>query len=187
MNEKEQLKLATEEFLNQVGKNKKNSPRLSIDPKTEDLAVVGDPNDIPTHPGDYKITFLYPSEELTEEDKARMVKLDVLDYYKATMEYKNKRIKPLYRGKIVNLLTQLAVDTKVLRGDGYTNELDAESLGTVLLEHTDKIGQLIHYVLGVPESQIEYMSPYEVINFLNQLLANEPNILVDSSLFLAQL
>ena len=100
------------------------------------------------------------------------------------MHYKNKRIKPLYRGKVIALLTKITTQVKILRGDGYTSDLDNMSLSQALLEHPEDLVEIAKIVLGVPESQVEYITPKSLIDFVTQLIHNENNILKEAHHFL---
>ena len=47
-----------------MDENSQPSPQLSIDPDTQKMAVVGDPNQIKPTNGDYTLTFLYSPDEI---------------------------------------------------------------------------------------------------------------------------
>lgn len=168
-----------------IDENDSPAPYLSVDPKTQTPAVVGDPNEIPTGAPDYSLTFMYPAEVLSEDDKAKMAKIEEINHYQAVVRYQNKRIKPLYRGKIISLLTKLLTAVEVVRGEGYTSDLDTLALGKALLEHPEDMAEIARIVLDVPESQLEYISPKSLSIFVTQLIHNEKNILKESHNFLA--
>ena len=166
--------------------NASDAPHLSTDPDTQKPSVVGDPNKIEEKRGTYKITFAYPADKLTAEDKTRMKKDEKTGYYLAEMTYVDKHIKPLYRGRIVVLLTELTSKLGVIDLGGYTSEFAMESMGKVLLNDTEKIAELARMILGIPEEQVEYMMPYSLAEFFVQIFQNEPNIIGESANFLSR-
>lgn len=180
-----QIAQATQELKGEIDNNSQPSPYLSIDPETEKPAVVGSPTEIPISLGNYRLKFYYPPEEVSETDKKRMAYDEETGYYVAAMTFEGKRVKPLYRGKVVVMLTDIFSQAKVIRGDGYTSELDDLALGTAVLEQADKIAELAKVVLGIPANQLEYLPPNQLIVFMSQLFKNEPNILKESSNFLS--
>lgn len=184
MNPKD-IEKATKELKDSIDENATSAPHLSVDPKTEKPSVVGDPNEIPVGLGNYSLVFYYPPEDISEEDKKSMVLDKETGYYKAQVNYTKKRVKPLYRGKVVVMLTEIFSYAKVIRGDGYTSDLDDYALGAAVLDQIDKVAKLAQVVLGIPDSQLEYLPPNQLIKFLNQLHQNEPNILKESSNFLS--
>lgn len=170
-----------------IENNASDAPHLSTDPDTQKPSVVGDPNKIGNERrGTYTITFAYPADQLTNEDKQRMRLDEKTGYYLADMTYVDKRIKPLYRGRIVVLLTELTAKMGAIDLEGYTSDFSTTSMGRVLLNDTDKLAELAKMILGIPDEQIEYMMPYSLANFFVQIFQNEPNIIGESANFLSQ-
>lgn len=173
-----QIKQAMEE-------NAQDSPVLNIDPDSGKPSIVGNPNNIPQNKGNYSIDFLYPSDMVKEEEKANLVLDKKTGYYKATVHYTGKRIKPLYRGMLVVKLTNLFASAGVLKEHGYKKDISDYALGEAFQEHILDVADIARSVLGIPEDQVEYISPNSLVTFLNDLLKNEPNILEESYNFLA--
>lgn len=166
--------------------NSKSSPQLSIDPDTQKMAVVGDPNQIKPTNGDYTLTFLYSPDEITEIDKENMKYREETDEYAAEIKYLGKRVKPLYRQKIDLLLADLFEQMGVLDQTGFDSSKVQERSPYVLLDNIDKMAEIAYLVCGIPKDQIDHLDPLGLADFLAQLLANEPNILKESVAFLAQ-
>lgn len=170
-----------------IDNNASDAPHLSTDPDTQKPSVIGDPNKIENKRGTYTVTFAYPEDQLSAEDKNRMrTDKNLPGYYLADMTYVDKRIKPLYRGRIVVLLTELTSKLGAIDLDGYTSDFSMENMGKVLLNDTDKIAELARMILGIPDDQIEYMTPYSLAQFFVQIFQNEPNIIGESANFLSQ-
>lgn len=178
------IEQATKQLVNSIDNNSQLSPHLSIDPESNTPAVVGDPNEIPTHKGNYKIVFMYHPDEISDEDKRKMTFDKSTNHYLAEMSYENRHVKPLIRGKVVQVLTRIATKAKIVREDGYTSDLDLQALGQSILDSPEDIAELMKLILHIPESQLEYISPKSQIGFINQLFDNEPNILKESVNFL---
>lgn len=172
-----QIKKAMEE-------NAQDSPALNIDPDSNKPAIVGNPNNIPQHKGDYTIRFMYPADMVKEEEKANMVLDEETGYYVATVKYTNKRIKPLYRGSIVVRLTSLFTAAGLLKEEGYKKELSDYALGEAFQKHIEDIAIIAKEVLGIPEDQLEYIAPKSLTQFIVDFMHNEPNILNESYNFL---
>lgn len=175
---------ASKELGEAIKNNAQPTPYLTIDPESETPAVVGNPNEVPTKSGDYIIYFYYPEEEISDLDKAKMEYDADTRCYISKVTYEKRRVKPLYRGKIVTLLTKLMTEVNVVRKDGYTEDLDLYALGQALLNNPTDIANVAKLVLDIPDSQIPYIAPKSLIGFVNQLLDNEPNILKESQNFL---
>lgn len=170
-----------------IDNNASDTPHLSTDPDTLKPSVVGDPNKVENQRGTYSLTFAYPEDQLTAEDKARMRQDPKLKgYYLADVTYVDKRIKPLYRGRIVVLLTELTSKLGAIDLSGYTSDFSMENMGKVLLNDTEKLAELARMILGIPQEQIEYMTPYSLAHFFVQIFQNEPNIIGESANFLSQ-
>ncbi len=167
-----------------IDNNAKDSPRISIDPDSQKMAVVGDPNNVKPTRGDYKLTFLYPEDEVSVGDKELMTYREATHEYAATVTYSAKRVKPLYRSKVVLLLSRIFADTEVFEKDGYTTEYLQNHIGGVLVEHIEDIAEIARMTLGVPREQVEYMDEESLAGFINQFLENEPNIMAEAANFL---
>lgn len=169
-----------------IDRNSTDSPAMSIDEKANKLSVVGDPNVIKPTKGNYTLTFAYPADEVSEEDKAKMTLNDNGDYV-ATVKYEGKRVKPLYRSKIALRLAQIMVAMDVMNADGYSTEHLQNRATLILADHIEEIGEIARMTLGIPAEQMEYMQPEDLASFFVQLMDNEPNILKESVGFLGLL
>lgn len=178
-------KATGEKLKKAMDENTQDSPSLNIDPATNKPSIVGNPNNLPQKSADYTLVFMYPPEMVKEEEKANMVLDEKTGYYKATVHYKNKRIKPLYRGSVIVRLTSIFTATGVLKEKGYKKDVESYNLGEAVFSHIDDVAALAKEILGVPEDQIEYISPQSAADFLSDLLTYEPNILNESYNFLA--
>lgn len=169
-----------------IDNNSTDAPAMSIDPKTQQVSVVGDPNKINTTNGNYKISFVYPAESLTEEDKAKMKKsTDNEGEYIATVEYIGKRVKPLHRTTVAMDIADMLVKMDVLTNDGgYNTDGLGRRAARVFLENIDTIARIAKNVLDIPEEQIGYMSPDSLVEFFVQLMNNEPNLIKEAAGFL---
>lgn len=169
-----------------MDENSKDSPQLSIDPDTQKMAVVGDPNQIKPSNGDYTLTFLYAPDEITDMDKQSMKYREDTDEYAAEIKYTGKRVKPLYRQKIDLLLADLFEQMGVLDTTGFDTARVQDQSPVVLLDNIDKVAEIAYLVCDIPKDQIDHLDALGLADFLAQLLANEPNILKESVAFLAQ-
>ena len=116
----EDLNKAAQVIKDGIDKNSQPSPSLSIDPDTNKMSVVGDPNETKPTKGNYKLSFLYPADMVSAEDKARMKYQEDTDEYLAVVNYENCRVKPLYRTKITLLVSRILSDMGVIDKDGLS-------------------------------------------------------------------
>ena len=161
------------------------TPTLSIDPETSKPAIVGDPTRLREEKGTYTLTFAYPSEETSAEDKTHMKKQEKTGYYLAEIKYENIRIKPLYRARIAVLAAKVLADANIIKLDGYTTAKNIELLGEAFLTHTDDILEIIKMMLNVPQDQLEYLLPHQPGFFFVQLFQNEPKLIEEADNFLS--
>ena len=160
-----------------IDNNMQDSPAVSIDPKSNNVSVVGDPTN-----GDYTIVYEYLPEEISATDRS------MLDYdpntkrYTGTLHYKNKRVKPLYRTKVSSILLTILTDIGVLTEEGYTSSALQAHVGEVFINHTEDILELASLVLGERKERLEHAR--ELFTFLVQLIENEPNIINETNNFL---
>lgn len=169
-----------------IDHNAADSPALSIDPESNKMSIVGDPNNTQPTSGDYQLTFLYPADSLTSDDKAKMVYHEETDEYSATVKYGKRRIKPLYRMRVTLLVARVLEDMNVINKDGYNSDMVTNLAGGILLDHIEDIAEIARMVLGVPREQMDYMDSDGLAGFFNQLMENEPNLIRESVVFLTQ-
>lgn len=184
MNDKE-IADVTAELSGAVRENATDNPHLSIDPDTEKTSVLGDPMKVDVPRGTYSVTFSYEEDEVTAEDKQRMKLNPKTGCYEVVMNYTDKRIRPLYRGKIVITLTNLLSEIGVIKFDGYTDEIAGYTLANVFYDHTDDVAELVRMVLDVPKEQLGHITPRSLADFFVQLIKNEPNIVAECNNFLS--
>lgn len=166
-----------------IDNNAKESPRLNIDPDSQKMAVVGDPNEVKPKTKPYSLVFCYPEDMVNEEDKLRMKKVG--DEYVASVSYPNVRVKPLYRTKVAMTVTNIMVDLGVITKDGYSSEMVNAISAKLLTNHLVEIAELVELVLDVPKEQVPYLNAGCLYEFFTTLLDNEPNILQEGTNFLS--
>lgn len=166
-----------------IDNNAQDSPRLNIDPDSQKMAVVGDPNNIKPKNKPYTLVFCYPEDMVNEEDKLKMRKVG--NEYVASVSYPNVRVKPLYRTKVAMTITNIMVDLGVITRDGYTSEMVNTISARLLTNHLVEIAELVELVLGVPKEQVPYLNAGCLYEFFTTLLDNEPNILQEGTNFLS--
>ena len=182
----EELNPQAQSIKDAIDNNSADSPALSIDPKTSKVSVVGDPNNTQPTSGDYKLTFLYPADELTAEDKSKMTYHKDTDEYSATVAYGKCRVKPLYRMKVTLLVARVLADMKIVNKDGYNTDMVTNQAGQILIDHIEDLAEIARMVLGVPREQMDYMDSEGLSGFFNQLMDNEPNLVKEAVVFLMQ-
>lgn len=169
-----------------IDNNASDAPALSIDPDTQQTAVVGDPNKIQATNGNYVIKFVYPANQLSEDDKARMKKSEENDdEYIAEVTYVGKRVKPLHRTTVAMNLAEMLTKMGVLTDDGgYSTDGLGRRAARVFLDNIEILANVAKVTLDIPEEQIQYMSPETLVEFFVQLLNNEPNVVKEAASFL---
>lgn len=170
-----------------IDANGTDAPTMSIDPKTSQVSVVGDPNQIEHKPGNYEITFSYPKEALSEEDKNSMKFNEETGEYEATVKYYDKRVKPLYRMTVAMDLADVLSKADILLQDGsYTTEHITNQTVRVFLDNIETLARVARVVLDIPEDQLGFATPDSLIGFFNSMMFNEPNLLKEAANFLEQ-
>lgn len=170
-----------------IDKNASDAPVLSIDPKSSQVSVVGDPNRVEPTPGDYELTFSYPADSLGEEDKMKMKLNEETGEYEATVKYYSKRVKPLYRMTVSMDLAEVLSKAEILLQDGsYTTDNITKQTIRVFLDNIEVLARVARLVLDVPDDQLAFVTPDSLIGFFIQMMPNEPNIIKEASAFLEQ-
>ena len=169
-----------------VNANNTNSPQLSIDPASDRVAIIGDPNEIKPTDGTYKLSFRFQEDEVSESDKAKMVKDETTGEYCYSVTYEHKRVKPLYREKITLIVIDLFEKLGVISENGYSIENLKPNPGSVLVDNIEEIATIAQLTCGIPKDQIENLDPTGLAEFISQFLVNEPNILKEAVVFLVQ-
>lgn len=168
-----------------VDNNATDNPHATIDPTSGKMAVVGDATeiDVPTYA--YEVEFEYTPEMLTADDKKSCKEVD--GRYYLTLTYQNKRVKPIYRTKVVMILTRILADAMIIDAEGYSSDyVEGNMIMKILDEHLEDVLDLAHFVLGVEKSQLEYMTMPSLGIFFGDLIKNEPNIIEECVNFLSQ-
>ena len=172
-----------EKLKDAVDNNATDNPHVAVDPATGKMAVVGDATalEVPTYK--YEIEYEYLPELLTAEDKKNCKEID--GKYYLTLTYADKRVKPVYRTKVVMVLTRVLADAMVVDAEGYSSDyLEGNMVMKILDEHLDDILDIARMVLGVEKEQLEYMTLPSVGNFFADFIKNEPNIIEECVRFL---
>lgn len=168
-----------------IENNATDAPHLSVDPESDRVSVVGNPNEINTTKGEYNVTFAYPADKVSEEDKLKMRLNQDTGYYEVDVKYVDKRIKPIYRAKILFTLIDILTNMDLMDESGYNSNVTEYAIGKALIDQTDNIATLARMILGIPDEQIQYLMPKALINFFVQIFQNEPNIIGESNNFLS--
>lgn len=168
-----------------IDDNAQDTPRLNIDPDSQKMAAVGDPNNIKPANKPYSLVFIYPANAVSEEDKLKMIYLKETDEYGAVSTYPNVRVKPLHRTKVALVVTDIMRDLGVLTQEGYSSDNVDEVTAHALTNHLPELAELAELVLDIPSEQVKYLNAGCLYEFFNTLLENEPNILQEGSNFLS--
>lgn len=169
-----------------IDNNASDAPALSIDPDTQQTAIVGDPNKIASTNGNYTIKFVYPADQLSDDDKARMKPSeDNPDEYVAEVTYVGKRVKPLHRTTVAMNIAEMLTKMGVLTDDGgYSTDGLGRRAARVFLDNINVLADVAKTTLDIPEDQLQYMSPDTLVEFFVQMMNNEPNIVKEAASFL---
>lgn len=168
-----------------IDNNATDNPHATVDPTTGKMAVVGDATEIEVPNFQYKIEYEYLPELLTAEDKKQCKEVD--GKYYLTLTYTNKRVKPIYRTKVVMILTRVLADALVIDAEGYSSDfVEGNIIMKILDEHLDDVLEIARMVLGVEREQLEYMTMPSLGIFFGDFLRNEPNIIEECVNFLSR-
>lgn len=168
-----------------IDNNDTDNPYATIDPTTGKMAVVGDATKLEVENRQYEIEYEYTADMLTPEDKAQCKEVD--GHYLLKLTYPNKRVRPIYRVKVVMILTRILADALVVDTEGYSSDyVESTMLFKILDDHLEDVLDIAHMVLGVNKEQLEFMTMPSLADFLATFLNNEPNIIKECVNFLSQ-
>lgn len=172
--------------LNEGFHSKDEAPTPSITPDTKSTVVVGNPNEVgPKQILPYQMVFNYRPDEVTEEDKKKMVYLEDTDEYSVGIEYKNVRVRPLIRTKVAALFLDICIAIGVVTESGITAGDIEKATVVSLIDQTEKLAQLAQLVLGLDEAQVLHLNPGCLFDFFVTLNKNEPNLKHEGNNFLS--
>lgn len=170
-----------------IDKNSTDAPTMSIDPKTSQVSVVGDPNKVESTSGDYSITFSYPASEVSDLDREKMKLNEETGEYEATIKYTNMRVRPLHRTTVAMDVAEILAQADVILRDGsYTSDTITRDTIKVFLLNIDKLANIAKVTLNITDEQLQYIRPDSLVEFFIQMLDNEPNVIKESAAFLPQ-
>lgn len=168
-----------------IDSNATDNPHATVDPTTGKMAVVGDATELEVPNYKYQIEYEYTSEMLSPEDKKQCREVNGEFYLKLT--YANKRVKPIYRTKIVMILTRILADAMIIDAEGYSaDHLEGSMIMKVLDDHLDDVLDIARMVLGVDKEQLEFMTMPSLGIFFGDFIKNEPNIIEECVGFLSR-
>lgn len=168
-----------------IDNNATDNPHATVDPATGKMAVVGDATQIETKNYKYEIEYEYTEDMLTPEDKAQCREQDGRYFLKLT--YSDKRVRPIYRTKVVMILTRVLADALIIDAEGYSSDfVEGKMIMNILDEHLDDVLDIAHMTLGVDRTQLEFMTLPSLGGFFADFLRNEPNIIEECVNFLLQ-
>lgn len=168
-----------------IDNNATDNPHATVDPTTGKMAVVGDATQIETKNYKYEIEFEYTEDMLTPDDKAQCREENGRYFLKLT--YSDKRVRPIYRTKVVMILTRVLADALIIDADGYSSDfVEGKMIMSILDEHLDDVLDIAHMTLGVNREQLEFMTLPSLGTFFADFLRNEPNIIEECVNFLLQ-
>lgn len=174
-----------EKIKNAVDNNATDNPHATVDPTTGKMAVVGDATELEVPTYQYEIEYEYTPEMLTAEEQRQCKEID--GRYYLTLTYSDKRVRPIYRTKVVMILTRVLADALIIDAEGYSSDyVEGSMIMKILDEHLDDILELARMVLGVEKSQLEFMTMPSLGNFFAGLIKNEPNIIEECVNFLSR-
>lgn len=173
------------DFQKGMDANNTDAPVMSIDPKTSQVSVVGDPNKIADTKGEYDLTFTYPEDMLTEEDKARMTLNEESGEYEATIHYGHKRVKPLYRTTVAMNVADVMMKAHLFMED-FSYNSDSVTRNTIrsVVANIKPIAEIAQVTLDIPDDQVQYIKPDSLAAFFIDMMHNEQNVLKESAGFL---
>lgn len=168
-----------------IDNNDTDNPYATVDPATGKMAVVGDATKLDVKNFQYEIEYEYTADMLTAEDKAQCKEIDGRYFLK--LIYTNKRVRPIYRTKVVMILTRILADALVVDTEGYSSDfVEGQMIMKILDEHLDDVLEIARMVLGVDKERLEFMTMPSLADFLATFLNNEPNIIKECVNFLSR-
>ena len=123
---------------------------------------------------------------LTAEDMKNCRKDDD-GYYYLKLTYTGKRVRPIYRTKVVMILARILADAMIIDTTGYSSDyIEGNMTLKIIDDHLDDVLDMAVMTLGVPRDQLEFMTMPSLAGFFADLIRNEPNIIEECVNFLSQ-
>lgn len=165
---------------------KDDAPTPTITPDSKTTVVVGNPNEVGKKElRPYQLVFNYAADEVSEEDKEKMVYIEETDEYSIGIEYKNVRVRPLIRTKVAALFLDICLVIGVVADSGISSDSIDASTAIALIDQVEKLAQLAQLVLGLDSAQAQHINPGCLPGFFTALLENEPNLKHEGNNFLS--
>lgn len=152
--------------------------------KDQEVSVIGDANKTEVKTADYQVKFRIPKNQLEQKPENAQ---EVGTYYIFTVGFENVTITPRSDLKIVDAIMKIMPFFNELKQNGEMKELDQKELLSIFVHAGDEIHLAIYNLvatfLGIDDQMGEYMLPFSVIENLNKIMDNHPEVFNEADVF----
>lgn len=152
--------------------------------KDQEVSVVGDANKTEVKTGDYSVKFRVPQSQF--EHKPEGAK-EVGMYYVFSVAFDDVMITPRADLKIVDAIMKITPFFNKLKENGEIEAFEKEELLSIFISAGDEIHLAIYNLvatfLGIDDQMGEYMLPFSVIENLNKIMENHPEVFNEADVF----
>lgn len=152
--------------------------------KDQEISVIGDANKTEVKKADYAVKFRIPKSQLEQKPKEAK---EVGNYYVFTVGFEDVMITPRSDLRIVDAIMKIMPFFNELKQDGEVKEFSKEELLSVFVQAGEEIHLAIYNLvatfLGIDDQMGEYMLPFSVIENLNKIMENHPEVFNEADVF----
>ncbi|MBL1226523.1 hypothetical protein [Enterococcus sp. BWR-S5] len=152
--------------------------------KDQEVSVIGDANKTEVKTGDYSVKFRVPQSQFEQKPEGAK---EVGMYYVFSVAFDGVMITPRSDLKIVDAIMKITPFFNKLRENGEIESLEKEELLSIFISAGDEIHLAIYNLvatfLGIDDQMGEYMLPFSVIENLNKIMENHPEVFNEADVF----
>lgn len=168
---------------NNLKKTNENDTPFAV-VKDQEVSVIGDENKTEVKKADYSVRFRVPQTHFEQKPEGAK---EVGSYYVFSVAFGDITITPRSDLRIVDAIMKIIPFFNKLKENGDMEDFSKEELLSVFVGAGDEIHLAIYNLvatfLGIDDQMGEYMLPFSVIENLNKIMENHPEVFNEADVF----
>ncbi|MGL4695178.1 hypothetical protein [Enterococcus larvae] len=152
--------------------------------KEQEISVIGDANKTEVKTDTYSIKFRMPMAMFDEKPEGAK---EVGQAYVFSVDFESVTITPRSDLKVIDAIMKIMPFFNELTDGGEVQEFTKNELISVFVSAGDEVHLAIYNLvatfLGIDDQMGEYMMPFSVIESLNKLIDNHPEVFNEADVF----
>ncbi|MBP1045095.1 hypothetical protein I6N96_02305 [Enterococcus sp. BWM-S5] len=152
--------------------------------KDQEISVIGDANKTEVKQADYSMKFRVPQDFFEEKPEGAK---EVGPFYVFSVNFEDVSITPRSDLKIVDAIMKITPFFNKLKENGDVEGFEKEELLSIFIGAGDEVHLAIYNLvatfLGIDDQLGEYMLPFSVIENLNKIMDNHPEVFNEADVF----